>query len=96
MRGTPWPAPRPTPRGWPTGSKQAPRLVELESASIDIADEACVTRDGQRAGTDTTGYANKPGKPGKSATLAEAGATVFVNGLADLLLPPRAKHSDPP
>jgi beta-phosphoglucomutase-like phosphatase (HAD superfamily) len=76
--------------------KPDPHLIEQAMAGLGASPEECVligdsTTDMQaanRAGTDSIGYANRPGK---HDSLTAAGATAVVSSLADLVLIPRAR-----
>jgi phosphoglycolate phosphatase-like HAD superfamily hydrolase len=58
------------------------------SACVLVGDTITDMQAAPRAGIDSIGYANKPGK---YAALTEAGATAVVSSLADLVLPLRAR-----
>jgi phosphoglycolate phosphatase len=76
--------------------KPDPHLIEQAMAGLGASPDECVligdsTTDMQaaiRAGTDSIGYANRPGK---HDSLTEAGATAVVSSLADLVLILRAR-----
>lgn len=77
--------------------KPDPHLIQQAIIGLHGEPGACAligdsTTDMQAAalaGTDSIGYANKPGK---HSALAAAGATAVVSSLADLVLGLRAKH----
>ena len=76
--------------------KPDPHLIEEAMTGLGAAPDECViigdsTTDMQaaiRAGTDSIGYASRPGK---HDSLTEAGATAVVSSLADLVLILRAR-----
>jgi hypothetical protein len=72
---------------------QAVQALDAEPAECTLVGDSVTDIQGARlAGTQSIGYANKPGKPER---LSGAGASAIINSLADLALKIRARVDDP-